>query len=329
MPERARVALLATGGTIAGGRAEGLAYAAGALPVKALLAAVPGLDALAALQSEQVASVGSQNMTWAVWDVLAARIQALCDAKDADAVVVTHGTDTLEETAYFLNLVLRTEVPVILTGAMLPPDAPDADGPGNLRDAVTVAVEADARGRGVLAVMNGRVYTARDIQKSAASGVDAWYAPGHGVSARVQGAHVHWSHDTRGVHTARSEFAPWRGQALPRVGILYSHADLDAATARALLDTGMKGLVLAGVGSGNTTDAVLSVLTDAARRGVAVVRASRTGSGAVVRNQEVDDDAAGFIAASTLNPQKARVLLALALSRGLSGQGLQACFDRY
>lgn len=322
------VAVLATGGTIAGKPAAGLAYQAGALPVEDMLAAVPGLADLARLRAEQVAAVGSQNMTQTVWRSLAARAQALCDAPDVDAVVITHGTDTMEETAYFLNLVLRTAKPVVMTGAMRPAGALGADGPANLYAAVRTAADAGASGRGVLVVANDQAYHARDIRKSAASGLCAWTSS-RGACAQLHGRTIAWAPPPAHRHTGQSRFAPMPQGAWPRVGIVYSHADLDVGMLRAALDCGLQGVVLAGVGNGNTTDAALAELRRAAARGVAVVRATRTGSGSVQRNVEIDDDAMGFVAAGDLSPQQARILLSLALLHHADPQSLQACFDAY
>ena len=329
MPEiLPRVALLATGGTIAGAPAEGVAYQAGAVPVDALLEAVPGLDRMARLRTEQVAAVGSQNVTEAVWRRLAARVQALCDSDDIDAIVVTHGTDTMEETAYFLSLVSRTVKPIILTGAMRPSSALGADGPANIHAAVRLAGDPGVLGHGVVVVMNDQAYHARDIQKSAANGLCPWTSP-RGACARLHRQRIDWAAPPSRRHTAHSEFAPLGAAALPRVGVLYSHADLDPGMLDAVLGCGLQGVVLAGVGDGNTSDAALAALARAARNGLAVVRATRTGAGAVQRNVEVDDDGLGFIAAGELNPQKARILLALALARTSEREALQTCFDQY
>ncbi len=328
MPERLpRIVLLATGGTIAGAPAQSLSYRAGALPAHALLEAVPQLAALARIDSEQIAAVGSQTIDTGIWRKLAARAQALCDDPEVDGIVVTHGTDTMEETAYLLNLVLHTRKPVVLTGAMRPAGALGADGPANLHDAVAVAADPQATGRGVTVVVNQQIHAARAIHKSAANGLCAWTSAA-GLLGRVQAARIEWLADTTRLHTHASEFAPWSGE-LARSAVLYSHADMDGALVDAVLGCGLQGIVLAGVGDGNSSDATLDALARAARAGLAVVRATRCGSGAVHRNVEIDDQALGFVAAGDLNPQKARILLALALARGADTAALQRCFQRY
>ena len=326
------IAVLATGGTIAGAQpdAGGHAYRAGALAVDQLLAAVPGLGQLARIQAEQVASVGSQNMTHAVWASLARRIDALGGDPSVDGIVVTHGTDTLEETAYFLSLVVRHDKPLVLVGAMRPATAPGADGPANLYHAVALAGNPAARGRGALVVMNEGIHYAREVQKIACAGVEAFASPNRGRAGVMRGAHAAFfsRNDTR--HSGASEFSLRALDAAgwPRVDVVHAGVGLGDDLVDFLADRA-QGIVLAGVGDGNATDLALQALERAAAQGVAVVRASRTGSGRVARNVEVDDDAAGFVAAGELSPQKARILLMLGLSLTRDPARLQQYFDQY
>ncbi|MBO9354286.1 type II asparaginase [Bordetella petrii] len=327
------IAVLATGGTIAGAHADGgaaHAYRAGALAVDQLLAAVPGLGRLARIQAEQIASVGSQNMSHAVWACLARRIEALCDDPAVDGIVVTHGTDTLEETAYFLSLVVRHDKPLVLVGAMRPATAPGADGPANLYHAVALAGLPEARGRGPLVVMNEDIHYAREVQKIACAGVSAFASPNRGRAGVMRGARASFYSRNDSVHSGASAFtlAALEAAGWPRVEVVHAGVGLQADLIDFLAGRA-RGIVLAGVGDGNASDAVLQALRRAAAAGVAVVRASRTGSGRVDRNVEVDDDAAGFIAANELSPQKARVLLMLGLSLASDPAGLQDFFDRY
>jgi L-asparaginase len=323
------IAVLATGGTIAGVQATATSssYVAGSISVDQLLASVPQLAGLARLRTEQVANVGSQNMTHAVWHALAARVQMLDADPDVQGVVVTHGTDTLEETAFFLGLTVPTRKPLVLVGAMRPATALSADGPANLYAAVALARHPGARERGPLVMMNGDIHTAREVQKTAASGINAFSSPNGGrigvmvgveplFHGPMQAAPHHYAVDTLG------QVEQW-----PRVAIVYAHADLQADVIDALADR-YDGLVLAGVGDGNATDAALDALKRASARGVAVVRASRTGSGYVGRGAEIDDDAAGFVAAGELTAQKARVLLMVGLTRTRDPAALQEIFDR-
>lgn len=334
MPERRlpAIAVLATGGTIAGAQVDrdAHAYRAGALSVDQLLAAVPDLASLANIRAEQVASVGSQNMTHAVWLTLARRIDALCRDPSVDGIVVTHGTDTLEETAYFLSLVIRHDKPLVLVGAMRPATAPGADGPANLFHAVALAGSAQASGRGPLVVMNEDIHYAREVQKIASAGINAFASPNRGRAGVMRGLTAQFFSRNATRYGASSEFSidlpndtDW-----PRVDVVYAGVDVSGDLID-FLASKAQGLVLAGVGDGNATDAAMHSLQRAVARGVAVVRASRTGSGRVDRNVEVNDDESGFIAAGELSPQKARILLMLGLMTTTDPLRLQGFFEQY
>ncbi|MFU1928430.1 asparaginase [Bordetella hinzii] len=335
MPERAlpRVALLATGGTIAGVQdsADSASYRAGSVSAEALLQAVPGLQRVAHVLPEQLANVGSQNMTYDVWRALAARVAELCTDPSVHGVVITHGTDTLEETAYFLSLVLPFDKPVVLVGAMRPATALSADGPRNLLNAVTIAAHAQSRGRGPLVTMNDDIHYARAVQKMSCGGVDAFASPNSGRAGWVRGSQVgfYGSADIASA-AAKQVFSlplpPARNW--PRVEIAYACVDMDGK----LIDfmaSYAQGIVLAGVGDGNATADAIMALDRAVSHGVIVVRATRTGSGRVTRNIEVDDDGHGTIAAGELNPQKARILLTLGLMHSHDPAALQQLFNHY
>lgn len=308
-----RIAVLGMGGTIAATAAAGLEYQSGRRTVDQVLSGLPDIFDWAAITPEQVASVGSQSIDYGNWAALSQRVQDLVSGGQIDGVVVTHGTDTLEETAYFLSLTVRSEVPIVLTGAMRPPSAPGADGVANLYQAIAVAASPDARGRDVLVVMNEQIHGARDVQKMSSGGLDAFASPNRGPVGRVSGRAVNFFGGAAPQVSARITFSAVDEVPPPSVFVLYSHGDLSLALAEAMLALKPDGLVLAGVGNGNTTDVVLQALAHAASQGVAIVRATRAGRGAVLRNIEVDDDRLGFIAAQDLNPQKARILLMLAL----------------
>lgn len=311
------------GGTIAATAARGGAgYVAGVLPISKLL---PDVQGWLRVDGEQVCNTGSQNVTCADWIRLANRVQQLIDSTAVDGIVVTHGTDTLEETAYFLDLVVHGEVPVVLTGAMRPAHAAGADGMANLRDALAVAAAPHAAGRGVLVVMNEQIHEAWDVQKMATTGVHAFASSNCGPVGWVRGCDVGFFHapSPRPLRVAGLSTLP--AQAA-KVLVLYAHGDLDPSVARAFVDLAPDGIVLAGVGDGNASEEVLAVLSEAAASGVTIVRASRTGSGRVIRNVEIDDDDRGFLAANYLSPQKARILLMLALTQTRDRALLQRCF---
>jgi len=322
---RPRIALLSTGGTIAGQTQAAGGYLPGVLAPQALLQAVPQLADLALVSAEMIASVGSANISTTLWIQLAQRISSLFERNETDGVVITHGTDTLEETAYFLSLVLPANRPVVLVGAMRPADALGADGPANLHHAVALAASAQAIGHGPLVVMNEQVYGARDVQKISASSITAFAAPNGGVLGQVWGDQVR-IHVAPLSNRAPLFSIPDAGENLPRVDILYAHAGQPTDLIDAVLAQGARGLVLAGVGAGNAPDAVLTALRRVAERGIAVVRASRTGGGYVGRSGEIDDQACGFVTAGNLPPAKARILLMMALAQGMDFAALCQVF---
>jgi L-asparaginase len=253
---------------------------------------------------------------------------ALADPEVA-AVVITHGTDTMEETGYFLNLVVHSAKPVVLVGAMRPATEISADGPMNLYNAVAVAAHPDARGRGVLVVANDEIHFAREVSKTNTTQVGTFRATDRGLAGLVHAGRLHLYAPPVRRHTTASEFSVDATTVLPRVDIVYAYAGMGRELIDAAVRAGAKGLVIAGVGDGNLNAAALSAAAAAARAGVAIVRSSRTGGGVVERNLEVNDDELGFIAADELNPQKARVLLMLGLTRTADPVALQAMFFGY
>jgi L-asparaginase len=326
-----RIAVLATGGTIAGSAASvtnTAGYQAGVVGVDRLLEAVPALSGVAQIRPEQIASIDSKDMTLALWTTLAERVNALIASDDIDGVVITHGTDTLEETAYLLHLTVKGSKPVVLTAAMRPASALSADGPLNLLNAVTVAASKAAHGQGVLVAFNNRIHSARDVVKTSTYAVDAFQSPEVGALGWVQDGRVEFQRSVTRPHTVSSEFAvraTW-----PPVEIIASYAGVSRIAVDAFVAAGVRGIVVAGTGNGSIHASVQQPLADAVKQGVAVVRSSRVGSGHVMRNGAAPDDALGFVTAGALNPYKARVLLMLALVAGnTSGSALQKVFDTY
>jgi len=326
-----KIVVLATGGTIAGAQAstKEVGYKSGTFKVEDLIKAVPQLTELADLTGEQIVNIGSQNMNNEVWLKLAKRLNAVLKQEDVAGVVITHGTDTMEETAYFLNLVVKSDKPVVMVGSMRPATATSADGPANLYNAVAVAIHPDARGRGVLVVLNDEIHYAREIEKQNSTQLDTFKSPNRGRAGVANTGAVHFFNKPAALHTTASEFSVDGVDVLPRVEIIYSYANLGRDFIDCAVEKGAKGLVLAGVGDGNSTDPALAGLGDAVKKGVVVVRSSRTGSGLVVRNVEIDDDKMGSVAAMELNPQKARVLLMLALMKTSNPKEIQDKFLRY
>ncbi|HEY7190872.1 MAG TPA: type II asparaginase [Vicinamibacterales bacterium] len=327
----ARVAILATGGTIAGaGDASGYGYKAGAFKVEDLLKAVPKIGDLAELSGEQVASIGSQDMNDKVWLTLAARINELLGGASTDGIVITHGTDTMEETAYFLDLVVKSDKPVVLVGSMRPATAISPDGPANLYDGVAVAADRRAKGRGVMVVLNDEIHSARNVTKTNTTSLQTFVSPNRGPAGFVHTGKIAWFEPINDKkHTARSEFSVQGVSTLPRVDIIYAHSNMQADLIAAAIKNGARGLVIAGVGDGNMSQAALDALAAAVKSGVVVVRSTRLERGMVLRNNEVNDDKMGFVASGELNPPKSRVLLQLALMNTKDPARVQTIFDEY
>ena len=323
-----RVVILATGGTIAGAgtSATRAGYASARLSVAAMIEAVPGLSELAAIQGEQVANVGSQDMTFAIMIDLANRINERLREEGVAGVVVTHGTDTMEETAYFLNLTVKSQKPVVMTGAMRPSTALSADGPLNLFNAVAVAADPRAAGRGVLVVMNDRVHGAHSLSKTNTTSVETFLSPINGLIGTVNYGRPQYFRRPFRQHTDTSAFSLDGVTALPRVDILYACADMPADLVDCSVSMGARGIVIAGDGNGNMNAATLAHAARAARKGIVIVRSSRVPTGTVSRNVEIDDDRLQFIVSDELNPAKARILLMLALLKERRLEELQTLY---
>lgn len=325
-----RIKVLATGGTIAGAQATqaDAGYKSGTFSVDDLLRAVPQMTNIAVLSGEQVANIGSQTMNHEVWLKLAARVNEVLQSGDTDAVVITRGTDTMEETGYFLSLVVKSGKPVVLVGSMRPATAISADGPINLYNAVALAGSPVARDRGPLVVLNDTIHYARESQKMHTTRMDTFASPNRGIAGMMNTGKPFFYSANTVRHTTGSEFSldGLTVASLPRVEVVYSYANLGGDLIDALVEKEVQGIVLAGVGDGNSTDAALAALEKAAKHGVVVVRCSRVGSGVVDRNVEVNDDKLGFIAGMELSPQKARILLMLSLTRTTDVIKLQQYF---
>lgn len=325
------VVILATGGTIAGAGASstGSAYTSGQVKIEAMIDAVPNIRELANLKGEQIANVGSQDMNVKVWLDLAKRINELLATKDVDGIVITHGTDTQEETAYFLNLVVKSEKPVVLTGSMRPSTALSAEGPLNLYNAVAVAASPIAKGYGVMVVMNDEIHSAHDVKKMMTTPVQTFQSPEEGMIGSVIFGDVQFFHKPHGLNTVNSEFSVDGVTSLPRVDIVYGCADMSPDLIDIMVKAGAKGIVIAGVGDGNMNAATLEAAKKAAKAGIWVVRASRVPIGSVLIKGEVNDKEYGTICADELNPQKARVLLMLALLKPRNWDDMQKLFVEY
>ncbi|WP_319521623.1 type II asparaginase [uncultured Desulfosarcina sp.] len=328
---KAEVVVLATGGTIAGtaGSATRADYTSGRVTVDAMIAAVPQIREIARVRGEQLANVGSQDITFAIMIALANRINNLLAEKHNHGVVVTHGTDTMEETAHFLNLTVASRKPVVMTGAMRPATAISADGPLNLYNAVAVAADPQAAERGVLVVMNDRIHGAHSLTKSNTTSVETFISPVNGLIGTVNYGRSEYFRRPFRRHTFNSEFSLDGVSVLPRVDIVHACADMPPDLIDASVERGARGIVIAGDGNGNMNAATIERAARAAAGGVLIVRSSRVPTGNVGRNVEIDDDRLGFVASDELNPVKARILLMLALLKKRSLEEIQRLFYEY
>lgn len=329
--QRPRVVLIGTGGTIAavGAAKENTSrYKSAQLAIDEIIAAVPAIQKIARIKSEQILQIGSQSFNSERLLLLAHRASQLLKSDEVDAIVILHGTDTIEETAYFLNLTLKSAKPTVLVGAMRPATALSADGPLNLYNAVLVAASADAVGKGALVVMNDEIHSARDVTKSNSIKVEALTSL-YGPLGMVVEEQVRFYRAPSRPHTLQSEFDIDRIQGLPDVGIVYSYGNMSRAPYDAYVASSTRAIIHAGFGNGNIPDYLESALKQVRARGVFIVRATRTGSGAVVRNGETNDDEADYIVVDDQSPAKARLLMALALTKTSDTRELQKIFWKY
>ncbi|WP_137937147.1 type II asparaginase [Chitinivorax sp. B] len=326
------IIIVATGGTIAGAAASSTAtvgYEAGKIGVDQLIDAVPEIKKISQVRAEQLFRIGSENMNNDHWLKLAKRINVLAKQNDVDGIVITHGTDTLEETAYFLNLVVKSKKPIVLVGSMRPATAMSADGPLNLYNAVILAGSKEAVGKGVLVSLNDEVSAARDVTKASTMLVNTFRSPELGALGYIQDGRPYFYRQPSRKHTTESEFDISDLESLPAVDVVYAYANSNRVALDAFVKAGVKGVIHAGMGNGSFSEPMKAGLIDARKEGVVVVRSSRVGNGVVARNGEARDDELDFVVSDSLNPQKARVLLMLALTKTTSTKDIQRMFYSY
>ena len=326
-----KIRIIATGGTIAGvsTTSASSAYTAGQVGIQTLLDAVPQILNLADISGEQLVNIGSQDMNDEVWLKLSKRVNELLNKEGYDGVVITHGTDTMEETAYFLNLTVKSDKPVILAGSMRPSNAISADGPANLYNAVAAAVSPNCKGMGVLCCMNNQLLDAKTVIKTHTIDCDTFEGGPSGIIGYVYNGEAHLLQSPNNRHTKNSVFDVSKLEELPKVGIVYGYANASPLPMQAFVDAKFDGIVLAGVGDGNFYKDVFEVAVEAQKEGIQIVRSSRCPTGPTCLNSEVDDEKYHFVAALDLNPQKARVLLMLALTKTRDWQEIQKFFMEY
>ncbi|EAL5039490.1 type II asparaginase [Campylobacter jejuni] len=327
---KSRIAILGTGGTIAGFIDSTIAttgYAAGAIDIDVLIKAVPQIRDLADISWEQIANIDSSNMCDEIWLRLAKKIAKLF-AEGIDGVVITHGTDTMEETAYFLNLTIKSDKPVVLVGAMRPSTAISADGSKNLYNAVALVANKEAKNKGVMVAINDKILSARGVVKTHSLNVNAFSSPDFGDLGYIVDGKVFFYNNVTKAHTKNAPFDVSKLTSLPKVDILYSYSnDGSGVAAKALFEHGTKGIVVAGSGAGSIHKNQKDVLKELLKKGLKVVVSSRVVAGCVAVSDS--DEKLGFISAEDLNPQKARVLLMLALTKTSDPKKIQEYFLKY
>ncbi len=325
------VVILATGGTIAGAGASAVnsaTYAAAKVGVEKLIAGLPELSAIANVKGEQVFQVASESMTNDNLMTLARRVSALSKQSDVDGIVITHGTDTLEETAYFLTLTVHTAKPIVVIGSMRPGTALSADGALNLYDAVSVAGSKDAVGKGVLVTMNDNIDSGRDVSKSINIKTSAFSSQWGPLGMVVEGRN-YWFRAPVKRHTMNSEFDIDSITALPAVGIAMGYEGVEPTAIEAIGKSGVKALVHAGTGNGSVANRIVPYLQKVRADGAIVIRSARVPDGFVLRNAEQPDDKYDWVVAHDLRPQKARILAMVALTKTSDTKELQRIFWEY
>jgi glutamin-(asparagin-)ase len=327
------VVVVATGGTIAGAGANSTnsaTYAAAKVPVDALLNAVPEIQNLANVKGVQALQIASESISDKELLSIARQVNQLLKQPDVNGVVITHGTDTLEETAFFLNLVVHSEKPIVLVGSMRPPSALSADGPLNLYGAVALAASPESKGKGVMMLMNDSILAARDSSKRINIHTNA-FASQWGDLGTVVEAKPYWFRQTVKRHTSQSEFniEDIKGDSLPLVQIAYGSGSMLPVAYEAYAKAGVKAIINAGTGNGSVPNYLVDTLKNLRQSGMIIVRASRVSDGFVLRNAEQPDDKYDWVVAHDLNPQKARLLVALALTKTNSTQEIQRMFWQY
>ncbi|MGN2380380.1 asparaginase [Pseudomonas juntendi] len=323
----ANVVILATGGTIAA--ANSATYQAAKLGVDKLIAGVPELADIANVRGEQVMQIASESISNDDLLKLAKRVAELADSKDVDGIVITHGTDTLEETAYFLNLVEKTDKPIVVVGSMRPGTAMSADGMLNLYNAVAVAGDQQSRGKGVLVTMNDEIQSGRDVSKAVNIKTEAFKSAWGPMGMVVEGK-SYWFRLPAKRHTVNSEFDIKQISSLPQVDIAYGYGNVTDTAYKALAQHGAKALIHAGTGNGSVSSRVVPALQELRKEGVQIIRSSHVNQGGLVlRNAEQPDDKNDWVVAHDLNPQKARILAMVAMTKTQDSKELQRIFWEY
>ena len=328
-----KVAFVGTGGTIASlGRGpldlQDYGASGNVMHADEILARWPETALVADVMAVRYRNIPSPAIGFSDWRALAALCRQLVrDHPDLAGIVIGHGTATLEETAYFLNLTVKVAIPVVLVGAQRPSSALSSDAGMNLVNAIRVAASPDARGMGVLVVLNDEIHAAREVTKTSTLRLQTFRTPDFGVLGHADGDAVAFYRRPIRRHAPDTEFDISETAALPRVDIAYSYAGGDGVAARAFIAAGARGIIAAGFAPGFCAPGEVDALTEAANQGIVVVQCTRAGSGRTFRGTRLQQ--AGFLIADNLNPQKARILLSLALTVTSDPDSIMRMFRTY
>lgn len=328
--KKPNIVIIGTGGTIAGAGASTVNtgdYDSAKVAVDKIIAGVPEMKTVANIRGEQIFQIGSESYNDERMLKLAKRVSELLKQPDVDAVMITHGTDTIEETSYLLNLTLKSDKPVVVIGAMRPGTALSADGPLNLYNAAVVAASPESKGKGVLVVMNDEIHSARDVAKTNALKVETFKSLYGPLGVVVESKPYYYRLPAK-PHTTQTEFDIDKIDSLPKVDVFYAHTSMDPGILTAIADRGGKALIYAGTGNGSVADYMEEPLKEVRKKEI-VVRATRTGSGQVVRNGEEKDDENDWIVTADQTPQKARLLVSLALTKTQDSKEIEKILYKY
>lgn len=325
-----KVVVLATGGTIAGASAGAIngAYESGKIGINEILDNFSELKSIANISTEQICNIGSQDMNEKIWLKLARRANELLASDEVDALVITHGTDTLEESGYFLNLTLNSQKPIVITAAMRSANSLSSDGAMNLYNALSVATCQASTRMGVLVVINDEIHLAREITKMNTTSLSAFNSPNCGRCGAVHYGKVEFYTKSLRKHTTQSEFNILNLLNLPSVEIVYDYAGASGEAVFGALNLGAKGIVCAALGNGNLSPNMLKALKYASSKEITVVISSRT-NGGIISGSELDFAKLNFISSDSLNAQKARILLMLCLASGFNNKTIGQKFSTY
>jgi len=328
MIEKKRVLIIATGGTIAG-NSHGTGYNSAVFTVEQLLTFVPQIAEIADIETAQFCNIGSQNMDFQIVQQLSEYVQKRIYEKSIHGVVILHGTDTMEESSYFLHLALNSSKPVVFTGSMVPASSPNSDGPQNIIDSIIVASSDLFNDCGVTICMNGTIHSARTVSKTHTTSIDTFLSTDNLILGQIQQQEISRLNSIFTKHTTNSMFHSIQKNSFPKTFIFYASIGVSEDHIRFAIEDDYRGVILAGVGNGNCSNNVIEYCKTLSEKGIAVVRCSRVPFGKVIRNLEIDDDSCGFIVSGDLSPQKSAILLSVALASGIHHTRLQEIFDQY